>query len=98
MTTATGTRSPRARALSAALRKAREDAGMTNRELAARLSLDQSHLSRIETGKRTPSIETTAMIVATLRTARDERDRILDLARNASEPNWHGCLSLESSN
>lgn len=88
MTTATGTRSPRARALSAALRKAREDAGMSNRELADRLSLDQSHLSRIETGKRTPSIEITAMIIATLRTARDERDRILDLARNASEPNW----------
>lgn len=88
MAVATRTQSPRSRALSAALRKAREDTGMSSRELAARLSLDQSHLSRIETGKRTPNIETTAMILAVLRTTRDERERILDLARNAGEPNW----------
>ncbi|MBB5154913.1 helix-turn-helix domain-containing protein [Saccharopolyspora phatthalungensis] len=86
MATATG--SPRARALSAALREARKERGISTRELAHRLSIDQSHLSRIETGKRVPSIETTAMILAILRTSREERERILDLARNASEPNW----------
>ena len=72
----------------AALRAVREEHGISNRELADRLSIDQSHLSRIETGKKTPSIETTAMILATLRTPPEERERILDLARNAKEPNW----------
>lgn len=88
MATVNGSRSPRARALSAALRKAREERGISNRELAGRLSIDQSHLSRIETGKRVPSIETTAMILATLQTPPAERERVLDLARNANEPNW----------
>ena len=83
-----GTRSPRARALSAALRDARNAADMSSRELASRLSIDQSHLSRIETGKRVPSVETTAMILGMLRTAPKERERILDLARNVREPNW----------
>lgn len=83
-----GARSPRARALSAALRKAREERGISSRELAGRLSIDQSHLSRIETGKRTPGVETTAMILATLRTPPEERERILALARNVAEPNW----------
>ncbi|MGW3472672.1 helix-turn-helix domain-containing protein [Saccharopolyspora sp. NPDC000995] len=86
MATATG--SPRARALSAALREARKEHGISTRELADRLSIDQSHLSRIETGKRVPSVETTAMILAILRTSPEERERILALARNASEPNW----------
>ena len=88
MATAQGTRSPRVRALAAALRTAREEHGISNRALAGRLSIDQSHLSRIETGKKAPSIETTAMILAALRTPPEERARILDLARNAKEPNW----------
>lgn len=88
MATANTTRSPRVRALAAALRAVREEHGISNRELAGRLSIDQSHLSRIETGKKTPSIETTAMILAALRTPPEERERILDLARNAREPNW----------
>ncbi|MGI8312435.1 helix-turn-helix domain-containing protein [Saccharopolyspora hattusasensis] len=86
MATANG--SPRARALSHALREARREHGISTRELADRLSIDQSHLSRIETGKRVPSVETTAMILAILRTSPEERERILALARNASEPNW----------
>lgn len=88
MAPANTTRSPRVRALAAALRAVREEHGISNRELAGRLSIDQSHLSRIETGKKTPSIETTAMILAALRTPPEERERILDLARNAREPNW----------
>lgn len=88
MATANGTRSPRARALAAALRKAREDFGVSNRELAGILGIDQSHLSRVETAKKVPSAETTAMTLAALRTPPAERERILDLARNAGEPNW----------
>lgn len=35
-----------------------------------------------------PSIETVAMILAALRVPSDDRERILDLARNTAEPNW----------
>ncbi|PKW15379.1 helix-turn-helix domain-containing protein [Saccharopolyspora spinosa] len=80
--------SPRARALSAALREARKERGISLREVARKLTIDQSHLSKIETGKRVPSVETTAMILAVLGTEPGERERILDLAKNASEPNW----------
>jgi transcriptional regulator with XRE-family HTH domain len=86
MATAIG--SPRARALSAALRKAREERGMSLRELARRVSMNYSHLSNLENGKRLPSVETTATILGALRVPGDERERILDLARNAAEPNW----------
>ncbi|MGI8309051.1 helix-turn-helix domain-containing protein [Saccharopolyspora hattusasensis] len=80
--------SPRARALAAALREARKERSISLREVARKLSIDQSHLSKIETGKRIPSVETTAMILAVLGIAPSERERILDLAKNASEPNW----------
>ena len=68
--------SPRARALAAALRKAREETGLSLRALAHRLKLDQSYLSRIENGKRVPSVETTARILGTLQSSPDEFERI----------------------
>lgn len=86
MTTTNG--SPRARALAAALRKALDDKGISARLLAERLKIDRSHLSRIVNGKRVPSVNTTALILGALGTAPEERDRIIELARNASEPNW----------
>jgi transcriptional regulator with XRE-family HTH domain len=88
MATANGSPSPRARALAAALRKAREDKKISVRALADRLSIDQSHLSRIETGKRIPTEHTTVLILGALGTPREERERIIELARNAGEPNW----------
>ena len=86
MATAAG--SPRARTLAAALRRARADAGLSLRALANRLQLHQSYLSRIENGKRIPSIETTARILGTLQSSADDVEQILDMARNAAEPNW----------
>lgn len=86
MATAVGT--PRARALSAALRKVRQEQGVSLRDLAGRLSMLPSQLSNLETGKRLPSVETTATILGALRVSATERERILSLARNAAEPNW----------
>ncbi|MGI8312304.1 helix-turn-helix domain-containing protein [Saccharopolyspora hattusasensis] len=86
MATAIG--SPRARALSAALRKAREDRGLSLRDLAKRVSLNYSYLSNLETGKRVPNVETTATIIGALRLSATDREKILALARNVSEPNW----------
>lgn len=86
MATANG--SPRARALAAALRQARNDRGISARQLANKLSIDQALLSRIETGKRIADVETTARILGALGTASAECERILDIARHANEPNW----------
>ncbi|MGW1675822.1 helix-turn-helix domain-containing protein [Saccharopolyspora sp. NPDC002376] len=79
---------PRARALSAALREARVSSGIGVRELGRILEYTHVEISNWETGKRVPKIETVAAILATLRVTAAERDRILDLARNVHEPNW----------
>lgn len=80
--------SPRARALSAALRQAREDAGIGQRELARQLGMKHPQLSYWERGLRTPVVEDVAAILAKLDVTGAERDRVLELARNASDPNW----------
>ncbi|QUH00982.1 helix-turn-helix transcriptional regulator [Saccharopolyspora erythraea] len=79
---------PRARALSAALREARISSGIGVRALARRLELSHVQISNWETGSRVPNIETVAMILAAIRVSPAERERILDLARNVREPNW----------
>jgi transcriptional regulator with XRE-family HTH domain len=79
---------PRARAVSAALRAAREASRMGVRELARALSISHTQVSHWETGHRVPKLEDVAMILAALRTPPKERERIIDLARNLSEPNW----------
>lgn len=79
---------PRARALGAELRQARSSAGLTTRELAELVGRSNSHVSRWENGKLTPTEADTAAVLAVLGIHGDNRDRILDLARAASEPNW----------
>ncbi|MGW5642399.1 helix-turn-helix domain-containing protein [Saccharopolyspora sp. NPDC003752] len=79
---------PRARALSAALREARLASGVGSRELARQLELSHTQISHWENGHRVPNVETVAMILTVLRVSPRERERILDLARNVAEPNW----------
>ncbi|MER6994065.1 helix-turn-helix transcriptional regulator [Saccharopolyspora hirsuta] len=79
---------PRARALSAALREARTASGMGSRELARHLELSHTQISHWENGHRVPNVETVAMLLTALRVSPRERERILDLARNVAEPNW----------
>src|SRR2546421_5266247 len=81
-------RSPRARALCAALREARTASGISQRELGRLLSITYTNISLWENGHRIPSVETVAMILAALRTSPEERERILVLARNVGEPSW----------
>jgi transcriptional regulator with XRE-family HTH domain len=54
------------------LRQAREDAGLSLRELARRLELSASALSQIETGKSRPSVKTLYAIVSELGISLDE--------------------------
>ncbi|MFR9727921.1 helix-turn-helix domain-containing protein [Saccharopolyspora sp. MS10] len=86
MVTTAGT--PRARALSAALREARESSGIGLRVLARRLEISHTQISHWENGHRVPGVESVAMILAALRVSPGERERILDLARNTGEPSW----------
>jgi DNA-binding XRE family transcriptional regulator len=79
---------PRARALAAALREAREVTQTGLRELARRLQISPTQISNWETGRRVPNIEQVAMILASLRTSPADRENILELARKADEPNW----------
>jgi transcriptional regulator with XRE-family HTH domain len=80
--------SPRARALCAALREAREASGFGVRELGRLLSIRHTDISLWETGRRVPSVETVAMILGALHVSPEARERILELAREASKPHW----------
>lgn len=79
---------PRVRALSAALKQIRTDKGVGQRELARMLGIQHANISFWESGKRIPDVTDVAAILAKLDVAGPERERILDLARHATEPNW----------
>ena len=79
---------PRARALAAALREARDAKDIGLRELARRLEISPTQISDWERGRRVPNIEQVAMILASLRTSPEDREHILELARKVDEPNW----------
>lgn len=82
----------RARALAAAIRELRERSGMRSRELSLQLGLSHSTVSHWETGKRVPAVEDVASLLGAVGVNGDERERILNLARHATEGNWltHG--------
>ena len=81
---------PRARALGAELRDARDRAGLTQRALAALIGgrRTSSHIARWENGKLIPSVEDTATLLQALGVRGEERARLLELARDARDPNW----------
>ncbi|WP_158880621.1 helix-turn-helix domain-containing protein [Amycolatopsis anabasis] len=79
---------PRARALAAALREARQARKIGLRQLADKLGISHAILSFWEKGIRLPKVEDVATIVGSLGIVGDERERLLDLARRAHEPNW----------
>lgn len=79
---------PRTRALAAALRRERSLADIGVREAARRLDLSHTTISQWETGKRVPSPEDVSAFLAAIGVTGDRRDEVLELARNASDPNW----------
>jgi hypothetical protein len=79
---------PRGKALAAALRAAREAAGLGLRELARRLEIRHATLSNWETGKRVPRPEDVASVLTAIGIDGQDQERIIELARHASEPNW----------
>jgi transcriptional regulator with XRE-family HTH domain len=81
-------RTPKARALGAALRQAREDKSMYLREVGAAINKDIGVLSRWENGERTPKPEQVAQILATLGITGDRYDEIMTLAYGTAESQW----------
>lgn len=79
---------PRARALGAELRRAREKVGLSQRQLALRIERASSHVNRWENGKLTPTEADTAQVLQVLGVQGSERARLLGLAREALDPNW----------
>lgn len=80
--------SPRARALAGGLRAAREERKLSLRSVAATLDISPSVLSYWETSKRTPSPEDVASYLTAIGVTGDKRERMLELARGAAEPDW----------
>lgn len=80
--------SPKAVALGAELRAARESAGIGLRELAKLLKIDHSTLSRAESGSRPPTTELTARILALAGVTGDEFERIVAMSRDTDGPAW----------
>ncbi len=58
------------------------------RELARLAGVSAQELSHWESGTRVPKIEQVALLLGALRVEPVERARLLELARNAREPNW----------
>lgn len=81
-------RTPKARALGAALRQAREDKGLLLREVASSISRDIGVLSRWETGDRTPKPEQVAQILTALGVHGEPYDDIMTLAYSTDESQW----------
>lgn len=79
---------PRARQLGAELRHARDQIGMSGRELGKLIGRASSHIARWENGKLIPSEADTATVLGVLGVTGQERERLLDLAREAGDPNW----------
>ncbi|HEU5473388.1 MAG TPA: helix-turn-helix transcriptional regulator [Actinophytocola sp.] len=88
MPVATDGVTPRARALAAAIRTIRERSGISGRKLSAQLGMSHGTVSHWETSRRIPTVEDVASFLGVLGVVGEERQRILDLARHAAEPNW----------
>lgn len=81
-------RTPKARALGQALRKAREDRGYGLREFAKVLERDPGVLSRWETGDRIPAPDQVAQYLTRLEVIGDRYEEIMELTRATDEPRW----------
>jgi transcriptional regulator with XRE-family HTH domain len=81
-------RTPKARALGAALRQVREEKHKLLREVASVINRDIGVLSRWETGDRTPKPEHVAQILTTLGVNGDRYDEIMTLAYGTDESQW----------
>lgn len=79
---------PRARAVGAELRRAREDAGLSARTLAARIGVAHTTIGRWESGERNPRPIDVATVLGALGTDPDLREELVELARDSDGRHW----------
>ncbi|MEV4602234.1 helix-turn-helix transcriptional regulator [Amycolatopsis sp. NPDC049253] len=80
--------SPRARAIGAELRRAREDAGLSARTLAARIGVAHTTVGRWESGERSPRPTDVATVLGALGTDHELREELVELSRNTDGRHW----------
>lgn len=80
--------SPRARTLAAALREARVQVGISQRELSRRMTVANSTIGRWENGQILPSADDVAKLLCCLRIDDEERESILSIASDTVADDW----------
>lgn len=80
--------SPKARALAAELRRLRLDTGTGVRELARKINVSHGWITRTESGTRPITVEDVSAILSALGISSNERERLVDMAREADQTDW----------
>ncbi len=78
----------RSRQVAAELRTLREQAGLSGAEVAKRMGMSPSKISRIETGVTGLQIEDVAALLGLYQVPATVRDELLDLVRRSEERGW----------
>ncbi len=79
------------------LRRLRDAAGLTLMQVAERIGIHYSHLSRMETGKRPASPEDVASLLVVYGITGEERQELITLAKRSSQPGfWQRQGSFEA--
>lgn len=79
---------PKARAIGVELRRAREDAGLSARQLADKLELSHTTVGRWEKGERAPRPVDVATVLSALGSDNQTREELIELARDSDGSHW----------
>ena len=78
----------RSRQVAAELRRLRENAAMSGAEVALRLGMSPSKVSRLETGNSGLQVEDVAALLGLYQVPATRREELIDLVRRAEERGW----------
>lgn len=79
---------PKAVAIGAELKRVREDAGLSARQLAEQLDLSHTTIGRWEQGKRSPRPVDVATVLSALGADNTLREELIELARDTDGSHW----------
>ncbi|QUH00027.1 helix-turn-helix domain-containing protein [Saccharopolyspora erythraea] len=79
---------PKARAIGVELRRAREDAGLSARQLAEKIGKSHTTVGRWESGERSPRPVDVATVLSALGADNHLREELIELARNSNGRHW----------
>jgi transcriptional regulator with XRE-family HTH domain len=79
---------PKSRAIGAELRRAREDSGLSGRQLAIKLGVAHTTVGRWESGERGPRPTDVATVLAALGASNELREELVELSRDSDGRHW----------